>query len=294
MTTAPGNVGGISNGWSLSLALAGVVLPAADVGLAMTASPATVVATSNLTYTLTLTNYGPSTATNIVVTNTLPAGMAYVSSSPSLGNVTNSAGVVTWTVASLAKDATASLALVVQANITGVITNTAGVTTGTSDLNPDDDIASAVVTVVSPTADLALGLADAPDPVWAGNDLTYTITVSNLGPATATGVVAFDTLPPTVNFISASPATTTRSLGQLVTFTNLGNLASGAQTNLTIIVQPTTAATITDSASCYSDIVDPLKANNSASVKTIVQALAMTVSRVDGGLAISWPAAAGK
>ena len=64
-----------------------------------------------------------------------------------------------------------------------------------------------------------------------GNYLTYTITVSNLGPATATGVVVVDTLPPAVNFISASPAERYTVAGQVVTFTNLGNLGSGAQTN---------------------------------------------------------------
>jgi uncharacterized repeat protein (TIGR01451 family) len=271
-----------------------VVLPTADVGLAMTAAPATVVATSNVVYTLTLTNYGPSTATNIVVTNTLPTGMVYVSSSPSLGIVNASGGVVSWTINSLATNATASLALLVQANRTGVITNTAGVTTGTADLNPDDATASAVVTVVSPTADLALGLVDAPDPVLVGSDLTYTITVQNLGPATATGVVAYDTLPPTVNFISASPANSYTIAGQLVTFTNLGNLASGAQTNLTIVVQPVVAGTITDSASSYSGIVDPLKANNSASVKTIVQSgivptVTLSISLAGSDVIIAWP-----
>jgi uncharacterized delta-60 repeat protein/uncharacterized repeat protein (TIGR01451 family) len=291
----PGNSGVIANGWSLSLAIAGVVLPTADVGLAMTAAPATVVATSNVVYTLTLTNYGPSTATNIVVTNTLPTGMVYVSSSPSLGIVSASGGVVSWTINSLATNATASLALLVQANRTGVITNTAGVTTGTADLNPDDDQASAVVAVVSPTADLSLGLADAPDPVLVGTNLTYTITISNLGPATATGLVAFDTLPPTVNFISASPADSYTVVGQLVTFTNLGNLASGAQTNLTIVVQPVVAGTITDSASCYSGIVDPLKANNSASVKTIVQSglvptVTLSISLAGSDVIIAWPA----
>jgi uncharacterized delta-60 repeat protein/uncharacterized repeat protein (TIGR01451 family) len=294
----PGNAGVIANGWSLSLTLAGVVLPTADVGVTMTAAPATVVATSNLVYTLTLTNYGPSTATNIVVTNTLPAGMVYVSSSPSLGVVSASAGVVSWTVNSLAKDATASLALVVQANRTGVITNTAGVTTGTSDLNPDDTMASAVVTVVSPTADLVLDLADAPDPVQVGSNLTYTITVQNLGPATATGVVAYDILPQTVNFISASPANSYTIAGQTVTFTNLGNLANGAQTSLTIVVQPTAAGTITDSASSYSTVVDPLKANNSASVKTIVQsgvlpALTLSISLAGSDVIISWPVTPG-
>ena len=290
------NAGVLSNGWSLGLAIAGVVPAQADVGLTMTVtnSDASVVVTTNLNYFLTVTNYGPAAATNIVVTDTLPAGMTYVSGSPSRGTVDNSAGVVTWSVPTLALNATASLTVAVRANSTGVITNTAAVTTSTSDPNPDDDTASALVNVVSPTADLAIGLFDSPDPLLLGNYLTYTITVSNSGPATATGLVVVDTLPPAVNFISALPMNNYTVVGQLVTFTNLGNLGSGAQTNVTITVQPTTAGTITDTASCYSSVVDPLKANNSASVKTIVQPLPiMTIVRVSGGLAISWPTDAG-
>ncbi len=188
----------------------------------------------------------------------------------------------------------ALLTLVVQANNTGTITNAAAVTTGTADLNPDDNAASAVATVVSPTADLAISLFDSPEPLLLGNYLTYSITVSNGGPATATGVIAFDTLPPAVNFISASPISNYTVAGQVVTFTNLGSLGSGAQTNVTITVQPTTAGIILDSASCYSPvIVDPLKANNSASVKTIVESLPLTVSTLGGSLVISWPANAG-
>jgi uncharacterized delta-60 repeat protein/uncharacterized repeat protein (TIGR01451 family) len=294
----PGNSGAISNGWVLNLTTAGVVPAAADVGLAMTASAVAVVATSNLTYTLTLTNFGPSTATSIVVTDTLPAGMVYVSSSPSLGTVSSSAGLITWTIPSLAKDAVASLALVVQANSTGTITNVAAVTTGTADLNPDDNTALAVVVVSSPTADLAIGLLDSPNPLQLGGNLTYTITVSNLGPATATGVIAVDTLPPAVNFISASPANSYTAAGGVVTFTNLGNLASGAQINLTIVVQPAAAGTITDSASCYSGIVDPLKANNSAAVKTIVQSgivptVTLSISLAGSDVIITWPVTPG-
>ena len=221
--------------------------------------------------------------------------MTFVSGTPSLGSVSNDAGVVTWTVNSLANNAVASLALVVQANSTGAITNTAAVTTGTTDLNPDDDNARAVVSVVSPTADLTLTLVDAPDPVLLGNYLTYTITVSNGGPATATGVIAVDALPPTVNFISASPASGYTFAGGVVTFTNLGILGSGAQTSVSIVVQPTAAATITDTASCRSDLIDPFKANNSASVKTIVDLLylPLSVSLVDHSLVISWPANTG-
>ena len=296
-----GNVGAISNGWSLSLVTLGVVLGDADVGLAMTASSATVVATSNLTYTLTLTNYGPSTATSLVVTDALPAGTVYVSSLPSAGSVSTNSGVVTWTIPSLATNAVASLALVVQANNIGPVINSAGVKTGSTDLNPDNDSASAVVTVVSPTADLVIGLSGLPDPLLLGNYLTYTITVSNGGPATATGVVVSNTLPPGVSFFSTSAGsanftTSYTGAGQLVVaFTNSGIMGRGEQWTNTITVKTAAAGTISDTASCRSDVIDLFKANNSATVKTIVQPvpLPLTLAHARGGLAMSWPAYAG-
>lgn len=298
---SPGADGVISNGWSINLVTAGVVPAAADVGLTMTASPLTNVVNDSLTFTLSLTNYGPSRATNIVVTDILPAGMVYVSSSRSTGSITNSDGVFTWTVPWLETNAWATSALTVRVTNTGVFTNTAALTTSTTDLNPDDDIASAVVSVLTPTANLVLTLAGTPNPVWLTNYLTYTMTVSNLGPALATGVVASNTLPPAVTFFSVSPgganyaAAYTPAGRLIILFTNLGSLAPGARTNLTITVKTEAPGTITDTAGCRSDIIDPFKANNSASVKTIVQPVAMplALARRNGGLAISWPAYAG-
>jgi len=282
--------GSISNGWILNLNLKGPVPGAADLALGMTASALTNVATSNLTYTLTVTNYGPSTSSNVVVTDLLPAGTVLASTNASQGTITNVAGLVTWQVGSLTNSAIAMLALVVQTSVPGPITNSATVSAATSDPNLDDNSASVVTTIIAPTADLALGLADSPDPVLTGYNLTYTLTVSNLGPATATGVMVVDTLPPTVNFVSASPSSNYTVVGQVVTFLNLGNVGSNQQATATIVVTPTVPGTVTDSATCSSGVTDPFKANNKASVKTIVQAVPLTVSRVAGGLAISWPA----
>jgi uncharacterized repeat protein (TIGR01451 family) len=198
--------------------------------------------------------------------------------------------VVSWNVGSLAKDATATLTLVVQANAAGTITNTATASTATADPNSEDNSATVVTTVAAPTADLALGLVDAPDPVFTGYNLTYTLTVTNLGPATAPGVMVVDTLPPTVSFVSASPSTNYTVVGRVVTFLNLGNVGSGQLATATIVVKPTAAGTLINSATCSSAVTDPLKANNNASVKTIVQPVPLTVSRVSGGMAISWPA----
>jgi uncharacterized repeat protein (TIGR01451 family) len=285
--------GSIANGWILNLSLTGPVPGAADLALGMTASALTNVATSNLTYTLTVTNFGPSSATNVVVTDLLPAGTVLASTNASQGTITNVTGQMTWKVGSLAKDAIATLALVVQPSLPGLITNSATVSTATSDPNPDDDSASVVTTIISSTADLALGLVGSPNPVLIGNHLTYTITVTNLGVGTAPGVTVVDTLPPTVSFVSASPTTNYTVVGQVVTFSNLGNVGSNQQVTAIIVVTPTVPGTLTDSATCSSGVTDPHKANNNASVKTIVQGVPLTVSRVGGGLAISWPTNAG-
>jgi uncharacterized repeat protein (TIGR01451 family)/uncharacterized delta-60 repeat protein len=284
------NSGVISNGWALNLTIAGAVGGDSDAGVAMTAPSGSVPASSNLTYVLTVTNYGPATATNLVVTDTFPVGASYVSSSPGLGSVsTNGAGVATWTVGTLAKDATASLTLVLQLNQPGSATNTATVATTTNDPNPDNNTAIMVSSVVAATADLSLGLIGSPSPIFAGNTLTYTITVTNLGPGTAPAVAVTNTLPPGVQFISASPAAFVN--GRVVSFPNLGNLGSGGQMTVTISAQPLVVGLITNTATCSSLVTDPLKANNTASVKTIVEG--MTYSSTSTNLTISWPADVG-
>ena len=282
------NVGVISNGWILKI---NANAPnAADVGLSMAASQTSnIVVTSNLTYTITASNYGPADANGVVVTDTLPAGTAYVSSSPSQGSAsTNGAGLLTWSVGVISNNAYATLTLVVQPNVAGSITNSATVTSSSVDANPDDDTASLVSTVVSASADLVLALAGSPNPVLVNGSLTYTISVTNLGPATAAGLSVTNTLPPTVNFVSASPAGYTVA-GRVVTFTNLGNLGSGANTSATIVVKPTAAGTITNAATCASTVSDPFKANNSATVKNDVEALQLSFVRSGTNFVFSWP-----
>jgi uncharacterized repeat protein (TIGR01451 family) len=147
-----------------------------------------------------------------------------------------------------------------------------------------------VTTVIAPIADLALGLVDSPDPVATGYNLTYTLTVTNLGPATAPGVMVIDTLPPTVSFVSASPSDNYTVVGRVVTFLNLGNVGSNQQVTATIVVKPTAGGTLVNSATCSSGVIDPLKANNNASVKTIATLFQLGMSRNAGNLTFSWPA----
>jgi len=234
-----------------------------------------------------VTNFGPASANNILVSDPLPAGMSFVSATPSAGTATNSLGVVSWTIASLGKDARATLTLVLQANAVGNITNLASVSTTSVDPNPDDDTASVATTVIAPTADLALTVFGSSDPILTGYHLTYTITVTNRGPATAPILSISDTLPPGVSFVSASPGGVL--VGNKVTFGNAGNLPSGSQTSVTVTVKPNVPGTLTNTATCSSAITDPHKADNTAAVKTVVEAFQLTVVHSPGFLTFSWP-----
>ena len=60
-------------------------------------------------------------------------------------------------------------------------------------------------TTVQARADLSITKGDSPDPVTAGQNLTYTVKVTNSGPSTASAVTVTDTLPAGVTFVSATP-----------------------------------------------------------------------------------------
>jgi uncharacterized repeat protein (TIGR01451 family) len=149
------NSGVISNGWWLTLTSANPVGAAADVGVTMTASASSIPLYGEVTYTITITNYGPSTlSTNVVVTDTLPSSgtpdFTVVSSSPTLGSVDQS-GLI-WTVGTLTNiDAGAQLTLTLRANSVGNFINFASVNSDTPDPNPADGTASTSVSVGTST-----------------------------------------------------------------------------------------------------------------------------------------------
>ena len=82
---------------------------------------------SNFTYTITVTNAGPQTASNVVVTDVLPLGLSFVSATPSQGNCTGTS-TITCTLGAIANGGSATIALTVTAPTSGSFTNTATVT----------------------------------------------------------------------------------------------------------------------------------------------------------------------
>jgi uncharacterized repeat protein (TIGR01451 family) len=123
-------------------------------------------------------------------------------------------------------------------------------------------------------ADLSITKSGAPNPVVSGNRVTYTLTISNNGSQPATGVSVTDPLPASVHFNSVSSTqgnctTPTKPKGGIVTC-NLGDLASGASTNIMIIVTATRPGTLTNTATVRGNEFDPNPLNDSATATTTV------------------------
>src|SRR5262249_9802261 len=142
------------------------------------------------------------------VSFTPPAGWNCSATIPPVGGT----GTISCTIATLAVNATASFPLVVQVN-SGVvpgtsITNTANINvpcSSVTDPNCSNNSASTTVVVATPTqADVAITKNASPDPVNQGTNLTYSLQVTNNGPAVAQNVAVSDPLPAQVTFASVS------------------------------------------------------------------------------------------
>jgi uncharacterized repeat protein (TIGR01451 family) len=126
-------------------------------------------------------------------------------------------------------------------------------------------------------ADLAVTKVGSPDPVTERAQLTYTVTVQNLGPGPATGVTLADQLPANATFVSATATqgTCTRSgsgkSDGLLTCA-LGSIDAFNSATVTIVVSPTRAGTLTNTATARAGNPDPNQANNSDTATTTVVA----------------------
>lgn len=131
------------------------------------------------------------------------------------------------------------------------------------------------VAVPQPQADLGVSIGATPNPVRTGTTLTYTITVSNFGPSTATGVVLTEQLPAESKFVSykaSNGSCTAPAPGATGTLTcQLGSLPVGStSTNIVVKVVARGGTSVTNTATVTSTSNDPNVSNNSATVKTAV------------------------
>ncbi|MBE7465351.1 MAG: DUF11 domain-containing protein [Planctomycetes bacterium] len=221
---------------------------------------------NTVVYTITLANVGNVGATNIELENTLtlPSGTSIFFVNPSTGDVTSDADSNTWTLASLAAGEDKTLAVTVAVGPStahGAVIVCAPAVTA---LDEDDPVSSndsdSESTTVYREADLKVTVVDFTDPVVAGSNapanLVYQISVENLGPSDASGIVIATglTLPSGVTFKQALAEQGTYGGSPDGDWT-LGALAAGADKSLTIVLfADAGAAAATDAISLQAEV----------------------------------------
>jgi uncharacterized repeat protein (TIGR01451 family) len=221
--------------------------------------PESVFAATDFSYTLTVANAGPSPASEVVVSDALPAGATFVSASD--GGI-HDAGVVTWSLASLDSGAAANFTITVTAPTTGTLINTVASTSATTDLVASNNDGSApaanLITTVTPVADVVTTVTG---PVLAITNapFRYTVSVVNLGPSVATSLAVSNTLPAGVVFVNASSGGTHNA--GVVTWSP-ASLGGGAATNFTVTVIAPVIGSLVNTVASSAATVDPDWSNN--------------------------------
>jgi uncharacterized repeat protein (TIGR01451 family) len=138
--------------------------------------------------------------------------------------------------------------------------------------------------------DLEIGMAAAPDPVGSGDPLTYTLTVTNNGPLSATAVTVTDTLPAGLIFVSSTPGTPDCSFSGGTLTCDLGTMAptDTAQITIDAVLDHPVWGTLSNTAAVSASESDPIMANNSATLDTLI---ALFVDGFESGDTTRWSAA---
>jgi uncharacterized delta-60 repeat protein/uncharacterized repeat protein (TIGR01451 family) len=147
---AEGQSGNIAGGWSLNLTTTDSLAPAADLCITASDSPDPITIGGDLTYLYSITNFGPSTATGVVFTNFLPAGVQYISSVHSTGGSSTynpANNTLDCNVGTLASGAGMTITVVVRPTAPGTITSIATIRGTQPDVNPANNTAAVKTTV---------------------------------------------------------------------------------------------------------------------------------------------------
>jgi uncharacterized repeat protein (TIGR01451 family) len=234
----------------------------ADLSILKSDSPDPVVVGQPLTYTLTISNGGPDGTNSVVVTDTLPAGLAFQSATASQGSCDEALGTITCNLGAIASGEGATITIVVIPGAPGLITNTAVVTSDVDDPDPTDNSDSEDTQVDPGAADLAVTKTSSVNPGTVDVPFTYTVSVVNEGPDDATQVQVLDTLPAGLIFGSALPSQGSCSETAGTVTCDLGTVPNQGSATIAIEVTPTAAGTLTNVVTVDSEVDDPDPSDN--------------------------------
>lgn len=212
--------------------------PDANLAITKTADDPTPVAGTDTSWSLDVRNDGPMTAPSVTVTDTLPAGLSFVSANPSTGSCNFAAGTLTCTLGEMTANQHITIAMVthVDPSFAGQqIDNSATVMDPTLDEqdtsdNTDDD----TVTPVG-SADMAITKTLTSQRLLITKNANYELVVTNNGPSDAHDVTVTDTLPDELQFVSVDNANCS-AVGRAITC-NLGTMTPGQSITIEVTVK---------------------------------------------------------
>ncbi len=222
------------------------------------------------TLRITVTNNGPDVASNVTIDNQLPTGTVYKTY---YGYGSYASG--TWNVGTLAVGQTASIYILVDVDWDATVATTLNSkseiitvdqpdtdSTKNNGITTEDDYGSITITKDSLNkADLSLTKSIDNNSPKYGENVTFTLTVNNAGPASATGVIVKDLLPTGLTFISyGGDGTYDDSTGL---WTVGSSIANGSSATIQIVAKVETISATSNFAQIYaSDLPDPDSTTN--------------------------------
>lgn len=246
---------------------------------------------TNMTYTVTVQNQGPSVATNVVLTENLPhTYLNYISATSSQGSCgAPVAHVMTCNMGNLEVGATATVTITMSADLLGTDTNTVSVTATEFDTNTVNNTVSENTTVQL-GADLLFSKLATPDPVIAGNAVFYYLKVTNNGPANASNTVITDTLPTGVVFDSYTASQGSCSHAAGVVTCNLGLVPYLRTAQVTLVAIATVGGVQSNSATATASTPDPNPSDNTDTADvTVLDGIVRGRVFADNGLGTGIP-----
>ena len=250
----------------------------------------------DITYTLTATNNGPDGATGVMLTDTLPVGVTFVSADSADGTCSEISGIVTCDFGALALNASAVATIVMTPDVVTDptdITNTATVAATELDPVPANNAATETTTVNPPSADMNVGISSTPTSPSINEQITYAIAVANGGPSNNTGVGLTITLPMaaaygSVTIDQGSCDDSTATSGTIVC--TIGDQASGATVMAQVVMTaPGQATVLTLAAAVSGDVADPTPGNDSGSQEvSVIDAIDLIIEGVGGSGSLGW------
>ena len=203
--------------------------------------PATALINESFAYTITVTNTGNGVAGNTVVTDTLPEGIDHVSSDPA-GTVSEEDSTVTWSIGDLNPGDASTITLRVMGTTAGEKMNTVSAT--------GDRVATApqiqtTTTILVPAITVEKTGRTA---IFVGNQVTYTLTATNTGEAPLTGVTISDTFASGMSYVASNPEGTVSEEDSNTYTWEVGDLAVGAASSVTLTLQGDEVGTATNTA----------------------------------------------